>query len=778
MRVLRYGKWPGPALSLLLLWATALCLPVSSAAAAGSLRLEQGSNPLTHGLMILEDPDRNLGPELAGSPAYAGRFKMLSKGSLNLGMTTSAIWLKFSIAGDENRGASPYTVPARWLLTLNQPTLMSAKLYGASSTGGRTAWRALRPYSRFLNPTQTPGRFIVFKLPQDLTGGNTFLLRLAARGGVVLVPRVEEQAYYLKQSIWQIVVLCTYCGAILALAVYNFLLYLSIRDRSYLWYVLVVMLMAVYFLGFSGMYQDLEGPLLRPLADNLPVYALGLAYFFRGTFARSFLMSRANAPLMDKLILVFAVVIGAAGFSIGLPGMGHWAAVVTTSLALVWPFAVMATGIQCLRVGFKPAKYFILASSLAVMSSLVFIVTLKGWVPLTNWNHLVQPTCYTLEAVLLSFALGYRINSLRKARAGAEEALKETEARHKWVMNSVPDPILVADLNGGVSYLNPSFSKVFGWEQSDLASKGLSGLPVDSREPLQGVIKDLAQGVEFRDHEITLQAKNGRRLHVNLSGALLKNHRAEAKGVVLAMQDISTIKLAEKKLRTRTRQLLRLARELSAVEEKQRRAIAEDLHDSVTQNLAAGVFRLKNLGQTTAGGPDGEELDAVCCMLDQALGDVRSLTIEISPPVLYDLGLAPALEWLADNMRERYGLNVAFSCHGHESRLDENLEITLYRCARELLINVVKHAGTDEAELNLEWEDNLVRVEISDKGKGFDPQSTGQVVGHGFGLFSIRERMELLGGKTAAHAAPGSGCRVALSAPVIRQDPPAREGAA
>ena len=267
-----------------------------------------------------------------------------------------------------------------------------------------------------------------------------------------------------------------------------------------------------------------------------------------------------------------------------------------------------------------------------------------------------------------------------------------------------------------------------------------------------------------------LVTKAGDSLRVNLSGALLRNHKGEAMGVVLALQDITSLKSAEQKLRARSRQLRRLAKDLSAAEERQRRAIAEDLHDSVTQNLAAGVFRLKNLSAAAPGGSVGEELAGVCGLLDQALGDVRSLTIEISPPVLYDLGLGPALEWLSENMGERHGLKVAFSCRGGERRLDENLEITLYRCARELLINVVKHAEAVRAEMNLEIGGAMVRLEVGDSGKGFDPAGAGLAAGHGFGLFSIRERMELLGGGAALESRPGSGSRITLTAPVCQSD--------
>ena len=537
-------KMRGFAIPVLWFWAAALCLAPPPVWAGDPLSLSLESNLLTPRMEILKDAGGGLTLEQVLSPSIEGRFKKVDGGSLNLGMTSAVVWLRFRLAIDSNRGAGVGLPPSRWLLALNQPTLMSAELYETHPADGL---RSLRPYSRFLNPTLTPGRFTVFKLPSGLRGERTFYLRLFARGGVLLAPKVVEEAAYLKQSIWQIVVLCTYCGAILALAVYNFLLYLSIRDRSYLWYVLVVSLMAVYFLGFNGMYQDFWGPVGRPLGANLPVYALGLAYFFRGMFARSFLMTGTNAPLMDKVVMGFAAVIGAAGVCIGLPGLGHWAAIGTSHLALVWPFVVVATGVLCLRKGFKPARFFILASSLAIMSSLVFIVTLRGWAPLTNWNLMVQPTCYTLEAVLMSFALGFRINSLRKARAGAEEALKETEARHKWVMNSVPDPILVTDLKGGVSYLNPSFSKVFGWNLNDLAKEGLPGVAEAFGQSLQGVIEALAGGGECLGREIRLWTKAGEPLHVNLSGALLKNHKGEAKGVVLAMQDITAIKLTEKK---------------------------------------------------------------------------------------------------------------------------------------------------------------------------------------------------------------------------------------
>jgi signal transduction histidine kinase len=267
-----------------------------------------------------------------------------------------------------------------------------------------------------------------------------------------------------------------------------------------------------------------------------------------------------------------------------------------------------------------------------------------------------------------------------------------------------------------------------------------------------------------------LEAKDGGIIAVSVSAAAILDSQGGPKGVVLTLQDITQRKQTEEELRQRQKQLRRLARQLSISEEGQRKTIAEDLHDSVTQLLGVSLFRLRNLVPGLADPQKAAEVGEICHDLDQALTHTRTLTIDISPPALYDLGLGPALEWLAENMRERYGLAVDFKWDGTGEGLGEDIRIALYRSARELLINVHKHAGVRQALLEVYAQDSLLNVTVADQGAGFSPQEASRQSEDGFGLFSIGERLELLGGKMDIEAQPGRGCRVTLRAPLAVAD--------
>jgi signal transduction histidine kinase len=145
----------------------------------------------------------------------------------------------------------------------------------------------------------------------------------------------------------------------------------------------------------------------------------------------------------------------------------------------------------------------------------------------------------------------------------------------------------------------------------------------------------------------------------------------------------------------------------------------------------------------------------------RARESIGSLTFELSPPLLYDVGLVATADWLADNLVQRYGLRTTVEKRGEVPALDEAQRVTLYRALRELLINVAKHAGTKEAQVLIEGSASGVSVSVRDHGFGFDPQAPAD----GFGLRSIRERIESLGGRFAVESAPDRGTQVVLSVP-------------
>ncbi|MFW6032334.1 MAG: response regulator [Phycisphaeraceae bacterium] len=224
------------------------------------------------------------------------------------------------------------------------------------------------------------------------------------------------------------------------------------------------------------------------------------------------------------------------------------------------------------------------------------------------------------------------------------------------------------------------------------------------------------------------------------------------------------------RLRTRSlvqhqRQLRSLASQLVLSEQRDRQRIATDLHDNLAQLLVACKMHLGLLpGESD---PARLELES---QLDRALHYTRGTIAEISPTLLYDCGLRPALRWLADTVMPRHGLSVELHDDGGCDRCDADLAIVVFQAVRELLINVLRHAGTSRACLEVRHHRGGLEMIVSDGGCGFHPQTSPEAPHEpehsGFGLFSIQERMALLGGCFEISSTPGQGTRATLWVPL------------
>ena len=225
--------------------------------------------------------------------------------------------------------------------------------------------------------------------------------------------------------------------------------------------------------------------------------------------------------------------------------------------------------------------------------------------------------------------------------------------------------------------------------------------------------------------------------------------------------------LAERtqELRDANARLRQLAMEVSLIEERERKRLAGELHDSPMQKLALAQMQI-----AAAQRRDNESealLESGLELMREALGELRSLQFELSPPCLYQEGLAPALEWLASHATRRFGIAFSVALPPALPTLDRNLAIVLFQCARELIYNVAKHACASAGWIELAVWDDAVRLVVSDDGQGFPPDAATRQpgVGGGYGLFGVRERLALLGGDLAIELDAG-GARVSLWAPL------------
>jgi two-component system CheB/CheR fusion protein len=257
-------------------------------------------------------------------------------------------------------------------------------------------------------------------------------------------------------------------------------------------------------------------------------------------------------------------------------------------------------------------------------------------------------------------------------------------------------------------------------------------------------------------------------------------------GVIITFADITDTKRAtakalaerqillgslEERVKIRTGQLRSMAVALSVAEERERRSVASDLHDDLGQTLALIRVKLEMLVKHSAGSALESGTKEITALIESADERVRSLVFQLSPPVLHELGLRAGLAWLCDEMQRVYGLKVELEDQGCPTVSDPVVRTIVFRAVRELLINVVRHAEVSESRILCVEADRGLRITVSDGGGGFDVASIlANATGSGhFGLVSVRERLEFIGGRLDIRSVPHGGTEATLSLPIADQ---------
>ncbi len=239
--------------------------------------------------------------------------------------------------------------------------------------------------------------------------------------------------------------------------------------------------------------------------------------------------------------------------------------------------------------------------------------------------------------------------------------------------------------------------------------------------------------------------------------------------ILLLLADILKRKRMEKQLLDYQAQLKSLASEISLAEERERRRIAAELHDDISQSLVISKMMLEQLRESEASDHIAGVLDDTCNLLAHSIESSRSLTFDLSPPILYELGFEAAVaEWLTEHVERKHNIAVEFKDDNEPKPMEDDMRALLFRMVRELLINVVKHASASKVKVSILRADEQVRVLVEDDGVGFDPTKAAPVGAKtgGFGLFNIRERLEQLGGCFEIKSSPNHGCKVIITAPL------------
>ncbi len=345
---------------------------------------------------------------------------------------------------------------------------------------------------------------------------------------------------------------------------------------------------------------------------------------------------------------------------------------------------------------------------------------------------------------------------------------REIEEERDRLFNLSLDLLAVGDFEGRLLQVNPAWVRVLRWSRDDIMERSWTTLiHPDDREQAEAALAELGEGIPIRDLELrTLCRDNSFRWIAWSSFPLL------SRGTVFTVaHDVTDRKAADEELARYQQRLRQLASQLSKVEERENRRLAEILHDTLAQDLFAAGAKLALMKYPDRlENPDTIRKEAED-IISHATELTRTLTFELFPPALYEVGLDAALEWLCRSFRKTRGLECTFLCEGETLDLVQDMRTLLYQGARELLGNVYKHAGARRAEVRLEFREVEIVLEVDDDGCGFDLDDLGvsqldDEKRGGFGLFNIRERLGQLSGELSIGTSPLGGGRVTITVPV------------
>ncbi|MFA5183675.1 MAG: PAS domain S-box protein, partial [Syntrophales bacterium] len=348
--------------------------------------------------------------------------------------------------------------------------------------------------------------------------------------------------------------------------------------------------------------------------------------------------------------------------------------------------------------------------------------------------------------------------------------LRETEKRFRKIFEEAAIGMCLVDMEGRLLDVNPAIMNMLGFTKDEMYRKPIQELlhPEDVKASTN-LFKELGLGKrDSFSRENRYRHKDGRVVWGQVTMSLLRGTSGIPQFAIAMIADITDRKQAEEDIRTYQEQLQSLASELSLTEERERRRLATDLHDHIGQALAVSKIKLGVLQKTVTIGDHAKPIGEVRELIEQMIKDTRSLTFELSLPVLYELGFEAAVEWFAKHVRSQHGIKVDVQQDLTPIPMDDEIKVLLFRSVRELMMNIVKHAQARNARVTIRRDGDGVNIEVEDDGVGMrDVRRDSKLKGNGgFGLFSIRERLHYLGGQVQVESENGRGTRITLMVPL------------
>jgi two-component system sensor histidine kinase DegS len=365
-----------------------------------------------------------------------------------------------------------------------------------------------------------------------------------------------------------------------------------------------------------------------------------------------------------------------------------------------------------------------------------------------------------------------RIRREQERRRIIAEQLRLSEERYRQIFENAHDAIWVEDLAGTILMANRACHEVTGYAPEELVGITAQGfLPPESLGEVMEVRRRLIAGEALdRPFELEISTKEGGRARLWLTASLIAIDGG-GRAIQLIARDISEQARLRENLQFYLQQITR-------AQEHERERIARELHDDTVQSLlfvAQGLDRFGSSPRLNQAAHVAAEVEKLRKEVLQALANLRRLTQDLRPRILDDLGLLPALEWLADELPDQYGVEASVEVDDALPELSQEAQLLLFRIGQEALRNVGRHSGATRATILLQRSGDRVRMTVTDDGKGFElPTDISEMAASGkLGLLGMYERARLLGGQFQIRSKPGQGTTVEVELPVaeIVKDP-------
>ncbi len=378
---------------------------------------------------------------------------------------------------------------------------------------------------------------------------------------------------------------------------------------------------------------------------------------------------------------------------------------------------------------------------------------------------LLVSSCVVLFEGRQMFLTAYHDITERKR---VEEILQESHARFQTIFHSTADGMFVLNFINERFYLaNRACLHMLGYTAMEFRDLGLPDLHLAEDLPfIRDLIAQCHDQSTSRRADIQFKRKDGSLFFADLTPTPMTF--AGQDFVLMVIRDITLHKEAEAQRNAYQEELRALMAQITSVEQETRQHIAMELHDQIGQMLAFAKIQLDALDARTTDVEAKSALQKIGGNIQHSLHSVRSLSSELCPPLLVESGLGDAVRWLAEEMREQFQLVISVNETVTLPPIAPPLSGMLYWIVRELLLNVVKHAHAQSVTVSLELVEQCLHIHVDDDGCGFTPESLNipHDVEHGFGLFSIHERLRYLGGQMQIISAPGQGTHITIIMPL------------